>query len=66
MSVLAEPQSTQTSANEQENAGMLLLQEHQVLGFSKLGNYYFVSLVLAEENLGSSTLFSHALKRGKV
>lgn len=62
MSVLAEPQSTQASANEQENAGMLLLQERQVLGFSKLGNYYFVSLLLAEENLGSSTLFSHALK----
>lgn len=35
--VLPESQSTKTSTNEQENAGMLLLDVHQVLGLSMTG-----------------------------
>lgn len=43
--LVPEPQSTQNSINEQENAGMSLFQKHLVLEFSGTGKVMFEDLV---------------------
>lgn len=43
--MVPEPQSTQNSINEQENAGMLPFQKHLVSEFSRTGKVMFEDLI---------------------
>ena len=70
--VLPESQSTQNPTNEQENAGMSLLEKHRALGFFRTGKLvpcsfdFCVSRSLGKNLRASSSLVVLPLKGGKV
>lgn len=69
--MVPEPQSTQNSINEQENAGMSLLQKHLVSEFFRIGKVVFEDLIFVFVILsgkGSEILVcvTLAIRGGKV
>lgn len=66
--MVPEPQSTQNSINEQENAGMSLLKKHLVLEFSRAGkvmfeDWIFVFVILSGK--GSELSLCHPCYKGR-
>lgn len=69
--MVPEPQSTQNSINEQENAGMSLLQKHLVSEFSRTGKVMFADLIfvfviLPGKGSELSACVTLAVRGGKV